>query len=115
MNGRISCQLKNDHVPLAGDTCSFTCNTGYQFTGSVTTRTCQDDKTWSGSDGVCARGKLCIELRIYHDNPEVKFIIILCTRSFTRHVYGNTSLTVVSLVDYFPTLTVLVLLYNTHM
>ena len=38
-----------------GDTCSFTCNTGYELTSSDT-RTCQSDGSWSGSDDVCRRG-----------------------------------------------------------
>ena len=38
-----------------GDTCSFTCNTGYELTGSDT-RTCQSDGSWSGSDDVCRKG-----------------------------------------------------------
>ena len=39
-----------------GDICNFTCNTGYELTGSDT-RTCQSDGSWSGSDDVCRRGK----------------------------------------------------------
>ena len=35
-----------------GDTCSFTCNTGYELTGSDT-RTCQSDGSWSGNDVIC--------------------------------------------------------------
>ena len=35
-----------------GDTCSFTCNTGYELTGSDT-RTCQSDGSWSGSNIIC--------------------------------------------------------------
>ena len=38
-----------------GDTCSFTCNTGYELTGSDT-RTCQSNGKWSGSDSMCTRG-----------------------------------------------------------
>ena len=38
-----------------GDTCSFTCNTGYELTGS-NTRTCQSNGSWSGSDDVCRKG-----------------------------------------------------------
>ena len=38
-----------------GDTCSFTCNTGYELTGSDT-RTCQSDGSWSGSEVACSRG-----------------------------------------------------------
>ena len=37
------------------DICSFTCNTGYELTGSET-RTCQSDGSWSGTDNVCRRG-----------------------------------------------------------
>ena len=51
----ISCSLGGDGVPDPGDTCNFTCNTGYDLTGSRT-RTCQSDGTWSGSDNMCARG-----------------------------------------------------------
>ena len=38
-----------------GDTCSFTCNTGYELTGSDT-RTCQSDGYWSGNNATCTRG-----------------------------------------------------------
>ena len=39
------------------DTCSFTCNTGYELTGSDT-RTCQSNGIWSGSEAVCRRGNV---------------------------------------------------------
>ena len=39
-----------------GGTCSFTCNTGYELTGSDT-RTCQSDGSWSGSDDVCKEAR----------------------------------------------------------
>ena len=42
-------------VGYEGDTCSFTCNTGYKFTGSDT-RTCQSDGSWSGSEATCTLG-----------------------------------------------------------
>ena len=51
----ISCSLVVDGVPSTGDTCSYTCDTGYELTGS-STRTCQTDGTWSGSDTMCTRG-----------------------------------------------------------
>ena len=54
-NGMISCSLGDDGVPSYEDTCSFTCNTGYELTGSDT-RTCQSDGSWNGSDDVCRRG-----------------------------------------------------------
>ena len=51
----MNCSLGNDNVTSYEDTCSFTCNTGYELTGSDT-RTCQSDGSWSGSDDVCRRG-----------------------------------------------------------
>ena len=55
-NGLINCSLGDDGVPSYKDTCSFTCNTGYELTGNDT-RTCQSNGSWSGSDDVCRRGK----------------------------------------------------------
>ena len=51
----INCSLGDDGVPSYEDTCSFTCNTGYELTGSDI-RTCQSNGSWSGSDVVCRRG-----------------------------------------------------------
>ena len=51
----INCSLGDDGVPSYEDTCNFTCNTGYELTGSDT-RTCQSNGNWSGSDDVCRRG-----------------------------------------------------------
>ena len=46
-NGEItSCSSGRVGVGYEGDTCSFTCNTGYELTGSDT-RTCQSDGSWS--------------------------------------------------------------------
>ena len=50
-------------MDFEGDTCSFTCNTGYELNGSDT-RTCQSNGSWSGNDDVCRRGKLNIKLRL---------------------------------------------------
>ena len=54
-NGMISCSLGDDGVPSYEDTCSLTCNTGYELTGSDT-RICQSDGSWSGSNAMCSRG-----------------------------------------------------------
>jgi len=54
-NGVITCSLGEDRVPSFEDTCSFTCSTGYELTGSDT-RTCQSDGSWSETDDVCRRG-----------------------------------------------------------
>ena len=60
-NGMMNCSLGDDGVPSYEDTCSFTCNTGYELTGSDT-RICQSDGSWSGSDDVCRRGKFLFVL-----------------------------------------------------
>ena len=56
-NGMINCSLGDDGVPFHKDTCSFTCNTGYELTGSDT-RTCQSNGSWSGSNTMCTKGRL---------------------------------------------------------
>ena len=56
-NGVVNCNLGDYGVPSYEDTCSFTCNTGYELTGSES-RTCQSDGSWSGSDAVCTVGQL---------------------------------------------------------
>ena len=55
-NGMVSCSLGDDGVPSFEDTCSFTCDTGYELTGSDT-RTCQNDGSWSGSTAMCSRSE----------------------------------------------------------
>ena len=54
MNGMINCSVEDHRYE---DTCSFTCNTGYELTGSDT-RTCQSDGSWSGNDTLCRQGNL---------------------------------------------------------
>ena len=69
-NGVVNCSLGDDEIPSYEDTCSFTCNTGYELTGSDI-RTCQSDGSWSGSDTICRRGSYrCITCRmlIFVDN-----------------------------------------------
>ena len=53
-NGVIDCTGS-----VYGDTCSFTCDDGYELTGSDT-RTCQSDGNWNGSEAECEQGILCI-------------------------------------------------------
>ena len=69
-NGEItSCSSGRVGVGYEGGTCSFTCNTGYELTGS-NTRTCQSDGSWSGSDNVCIiKGKADVNMYV---------LIILC-------------------------------------
>ena len=51
-NGTITCSLGDDNITSYEETCSFTCNTGYELTGS-SERTCQSDGSWSGSPVSC--------------------------------------------------------------
>ena len=58
-NGEIMlCSSGRVGVGYEGDTCSFTCNTGFELTGS-NTRTCQSNGSWSGSDDVCRACMFC--------------------------------------------------------
>ena len=63
-----------------GDTCNFTCNTGYELTGS-NVRTCQSGGSWSDNDDVCRRGmpnKACYNYYylIYYGNVSFCFMFI---------------------------------------
>ena len=53
-NGMINCSLGGDEIYSYEDTCIFTCNTGYELTGSDT-RSCQSDGSWSGTFGLCIK------------------------------------------------------------
>ena len=54
-NGMIFCSSGRVGVGYEGDVCGFLCNTGYELTGSDT-RTCQSNRSWSGSVVICRRG-----------------------------------------------------------
>ena len=51
-NGMINCSLGGDGVANPGETCTITCNTGYQLMGGVM-RACRNDGSWNGSDTIC--------------------------------------------------------------
>ena len=52
----IDCSLGDDGVLSYEDTCTYTCNNGYELTGGSSTSNCQSDGTWSGSEAMCTRG-----------------------------------------------------------
>ena len=56
-NGRISCSLEIDGIPLEGDTCIYICDEGFDPSDEIT-RECQSDGSWSGSDITCDRGRI---------------------------------------------------------
>ena len=70
-NVTMNCSVRDDGVPSYEDTCNFTCNTGYELTGSDT-RTCQSNGSWSGSDVVCRRGSVAIIFSIVCIIIEIK-------------------------------------------
>ena len=55
VNGIMSCSSGRVGVGYEGDTCSFTCNIGYELTGSDS-RTCQSNGNWSGTEAMCIAG-----------------------------------------------------------
>ena len=59
----INCSLGDDGISSYEDTCTFTCDTGYELTGSDT-RTCQSDGSWSGNSTMCNKSEWFL---IYND------------------------------------------------
>ena len=55
MNGDVLCTLMGGIISSYEDTCSFTCDTGYELTGSDS-RTCQSNGNWSGTETTCTNG-----------------------------------------------------------
>ena len=56
LSGNISsCSSGIVGMGYEGDTCSFSCNTGYELAGNDT-RTCQDDGSWSDNHVICRKG-----------------------------------------------------------
>ena len=52
-NGNISsCSSGRIGIGYKGDTCSFTCNTGFELIGSDV-RMCHSDGVWNGTDTMC--------------------------------------------------------------
>ena len=50
-NGNFQCPNGTD-TNLIGDTCTFSCDTGYETQGSIN-RTCLANQSWSGGDPIC--------------------------------------------------------------
>ena len=70
-DGMINCSLGDDEIPSYEDTCSFTCDTGYQLTGSET-RICQSNGNWSGIDeALCSRGMYVYAHKIFYHSMYV--------------------------------------------
>ena len=51
----ITCSLGDDGLPIEGDACTVTCNSGYVLNGSDTI-TCGSDGVWNATEAMCTRG-----------------------------------------------------------
>ena len=51
-NGNFQCP-NGPATSLIGDTCTFSCNAGYELQGS-NNGTCLANQSWSGGDPICA-------------------------------------------------------------
>jgi len=58
-NGTVDCTGN-----LFEDTCTFSCDDGFDLTGSEI-RTCQSDRTWSGTQAVCTQGTIVYRNLLY--------------------------------------------------
>jgi len=65
-NGGIDCSMEDDGIVIEGDTCFYTCNNGFELSGSIA-RVCQSDGSWSGSVPTCVKGtvKLSTIMHLY--------------------------------------------------
>jgi len=56
----IDCSLGGDGVPTRGDSCTFSCNDGFELSGSQTRR-CRirnNRGRWTGSQATCNMGMM---------------------------------------------------------
>ena len=55
MNGMVTCDEGDDGILNYQDTCTTSCNTGFMVDGD-TTRTCQSNMMFNGTEATCSRG-----------------------------------------------------------
>jgi len=80
-NGVMTCLLGDDEVLSYEDICNFMCNVGYLISGSYT-RTCQSDRSWSGTETMCRKGEIfvcivCTEIAA-KDNNQICIAFSFC-------------------------------------
>ena len=69
------------------DACYFTCNTGFNLTGSDT-RTCQSDGSWSRNETKCERGQLHTYMHIYTTGMNNQLMSIFNIPTFSNIQFG---------------------------
>ena len=85
MNGMITCSLGDDRVPTDGDTCSYTCNTGYVLSGSDM-RTCESDGMWDDADPICI-GKKTRKVTVFIYYSQDSQLCVMCVRKMAKNNY----------------------------
>ena len=61
-DGTYNCTMGGDGAHVVGDTCTLTCDDGFEPSDSIS-RQCDNDGSWSGSDPTCDRGKYLAHTR----------------------------------------------------
>ena len=59
VNGMIDCSLGPNNIADEGEMCRLTCDMGMKLSGSAS-KTCQNDRSWSGTDTMCMASTVCI-------------------------------------------------------
>ena len=54
-------EIDRRHIRVVGDTCTLTCDDGFEPSDSVS-RQCGNDGSWTGSDPTCDRGQYIMSL-----------------------------------------------------
>ena len=62
-DGTYNCTMGGDGAHVVGDTCTLTCDDGFE-PSDTTSRQCDNDGSWSGSDPTCDRGETSIVVTI---------------------------------------------------
>ncbi|XP_065894428.1 protein mesh-like isoform X2 [Dysidea avara] len=64
-NGMIDCSLGDDGVPTNGDMCTFTCNNGFDLSGSQTNkcRIRNNRGKWTGNQATCNNIMGCVDIK----------------------------------------------------
>jgi len=85
----INCLLEGDEVPNVGDSCRFSCNDGFELSGSRTRR-CQmrnNRLRWSGRRTVCTMGMMYKSFVSLSSSSLLLFLLIKKITAFRKTKY----------------------------
>jgi len=83
-NGVISCSLGDDGQASLGDTCNYTCNSGYELSGNVS-RSCELNGNWSGTEPTCTRSKKLLMFDSFKYKSHIANLSIHYNNYFSIH------------------------------